>query len=80
MKLDNLNILITIIKVWIHLESLPDNSIAKQCLIISNQPANETKPCFMSTVDELIHKYMDIQNQPHDKTIENNYIPTIKNN
>ena len=30
-----LNILLRIIKFWIHLESLPENSIAKQCLIIS---------------------------------------------
>ena len=34
-----LNILLRIIKFWIHLESLPENSIAKQCLIISNQLA-----------------------------------------
>ena len=33
-----LNILLRIIKFWIHLESLPENSIAKQCFkIISNQ-------------------------------------------
>ena len=31
-----LNILLRIIKFWIHLESLPENSITKQCLIISN--------------------------------------------
>ena len=36
-----LNILLRIIKFWIHLESLPENSIAKQCIIISNQLANE---------------------------------------
>ena len=29
-----LNILLRIIKFWIHLESLPENSIAKQCLIM----------------------------------------------
>ena len=27
-----LNIFLRIIKFWIHLESLPENSIAKQCL------------------------------------------------
>lgn len=75
-----LNILLRTIKFRIHLESLPDNSIAKQCLIISNQLANETKPSFGSTVDEINHNYTDIQNQPHDKTIQNNHIPTIKNN
>ena len=35
-----LNIFLTIMKFWIHLESLPENSITKQCLIISNQLAN----------------------------------------
>ena len=48
-----LNILLRIIKFWIHLESLPENSIAKQCLIISNQLANETKTSFRLTVNEL---------------------------
>ena len=52
-----LNILLRIIKFWIHLESLPGNSIAKQCLIISSQLANETKTSFMSTVNEIIHNY-----------------------
>lgn len=36
-----LNILLRIIKFWILLESLPENNIAKQCLIISNRLANE---------------------------------------
>ena len=45
-----LNILLGIIKFWIHLESLPENSIAKQSLIISNQLANEAKTSFMLTV------------------------------
>ena len=76
-----LNILLRIIKFWIHLESLPENSIAKQCLIISNQLANETKPSFKLTVHEIIHNYLDIQKQSHRKTIQNNNnIPTIKHN
>ena len=76
-----LNILLRIIKFWIHLESLPENSIVKQCLIISNQLANETKPSFMLTVNEIIHNYLDIQKQSHSKTIQNtNNIPTIKHN
>ena len=73
-------ILLRIIKFWIHLESLPENSIAKQCLIISNQLANETKSSFMLMVNEIIHNYMDIQKQSHNKTIQNNTMPTIKNN
>ena len=75
-----LNILLRIIKFWIHLESLPENSIAKQCLIISNQLANETKSSFMLTVNEIIHNYIDVQKQSHNKTIQNNIMPTIKNN
>jgi len=50
-----LNILLRITKFWIHLESFPDDSIAKQFLIISNQLAKETKPSFLSTVDEIIN-------------------------
>ena len=75
-----LNILIRIIKFWIHLESLPENSIAKQCLIISSQIANEAKTSFMLTVNENIHNYIDIQHQSRNKTIQTNDIPTIKNN
>ena len=76
-----LNILLRIIKFWIHLESLPaENSIAKQCLIISNQLANEAKTSFMLTVNEIIHNYKDIHHQSYNKTIQTNNIPTIKNN
>ena len=39
-----------------------------------------SKPSFMSTVDEIIHNYIDIRNQPHDKTIQNNHIPKTENN
>ena len=75
-----LNILLRIIKFWIHLESLPENSIAKQYLIISNQLANEAKTSFMLTVNEIIHNYKDIHHQSYNKTIQTNNIPTIKNN
>ena len=76
-----LNILLRIIKFWIHLESLPENNIAKQCLIISNQLANETKSSFMLRVNEIIHNYIDVPKQSHNKTIpQNNIMPTIKNN
>ena len=60
-----LNILLSIIKFWTHLESLPENSIAKQCLMISNQLANEAKTCFMLTGNEIIHNYKDIHHQSH---------------
>ena len=65
-----LNILLRIIKFWIHLESLPENSIAEQCLIISSQLANEAKTSFMLTVNEIIHNYIDIQHQSYNKTIQ----------
>ena len=76
-----LNVLLRIIKFWIHLESLPENSIAKQCFkIISNQLANETKSSFMLTVNEIIHNYIDALKQSRKETIQNNIMPTIKNN
>ena len=75
-----LNILLRIIKFWIRLESLTENSIAKQCLIISSQLANEAKTSFMLTANEIIHTYIDIQHQSCNETIQTNDIPTIKNN
>ena len=70
-----LNILIRIIKFWIHLESLPENSIAKQCLLISSQLANEAKTKQKHlTVNEIIHNYIDIQHQSCNKTIQTNDI------
>ena len=74
-----LNILLRIIKFWIHLESLPENSITKQCLIISNQSAHEAKTSFMLTVNEIIHNYKYLHHQSYNKTIQTNNIPTIKN-
>ena len=67
-------------RLSLHIESLPEISIAKQCLIISSQLANETKTSFMLTVNEIIHNYTDIQHQSYNKTIQTNDIPTIKNN
>ena len=37
------NILPRIITFWLHLASLPEDIVAKQCLDISNQLANEAK-------------------------------------
>ena len=74
-----LNILLRIIKFWIHLESLPENSITKQCSIISNQSAHEAKTSFMLTVNEIIHNYKYLHHQSYNKTIQTNNIPTIKN-
>ena len=78
MSRDTVRIKLNLLNLF--LESLPENSIAKQCLIISNQLANETKSSFMLRVNEIIHNYIDVQKQSHNKTIQNNIMPTIKNN
>jgi len=59
------NILPRIIKFWLHFVSLPEDSVAKQCLNISNQLANEAKSSFMLTVNEIIKNYLDVQNHTH---------------
>lgn len=46
------NIFSRIIKFWLHLETLPENSVAKQCLHISNQLACNGKQSFMSTINK----------------------------
>ena len=50
------NIFLSIINFWLHLKTLPENSVARQCLHISNQLANNGKSSFMSTVNELLNK------------------------
>ena len=52
-----LNIFSRMIKFWLHLETLPENSIAKQCLRISHQLATDEKPSFIFTINELLKKY-----------------------
>ena len=59
------NILPRIIKFWLHLVSQPEDSVAKQCLNISNQLANEAKSSFMLIVNEIIKNYLDVQNHTH---------------
>ena len=62
----------------LHTLKQTENSIAKQCLIISSQLATEAKTSFMLTVNEIIHNYIDIQHQTYNKTImQTNDIPTI---
>ena len=51
------NIFLSIINFWLHLETLPENSVARQCLHISNQVANNGKSSFMSTINELLKQY-----------------------
>ena len=48
---------INVIKFWLHLVNLPDTSIAKQCLLLSNQVANNGKPSFMLPFHEIMKLY-----------------------
>ena len=41
-------------KFWLHLVSQPDSSIAKQCLLLSNQLANNAKPSFILSFHEIM--------------------------
>ena len=44
-----------ILKFWIHLENLPENSIAYQCLQISKNLAMfSSKTCFISSVNKIV--------------------------
>jgi len=53
------------LKFWIHLENLPENSIAKQCLQLSSQLAEHKKPSFIFSLNEFF-RYMVV-------LIENEY-------
>ena len=44
---------INVIKFWLHLVSLLDTNIAKQCLLLSNQHANSRKSSFMLSFHEI---------------------------
>ena len=68
------------IKFWLHLETLPENSVAKQCLHISHQLATDEKPSFIFTINELLKKY-DINPQNNAEPL-NHYadLQIIKNN
>lgn len=73
----------------IHLENLPENSVAKQCLQISTQLAENKKPSFMSSLKEVLQLYGFLNHKPEKaistvdsykaKTVENN-LPKIKQN
>ena len=52
------NIYTGILKFWIHLENLPESSIAEQCLQISKQLAENKKQSFISTIIEIL-KFSD---------------------
>ena len=46
-----------ILKFWIHLEHLPENSIARQCLKLSVQLADVKRQSFMNSVIEILQLY-----------------------
>ena len=48
-----LNIFSRMIKFWLHLETLPENSVTKQCLHISHQLATDEKPSFILILQSM---------------------------
>ena len=46
-------IYLNVLKFWQHLEELPENSIAKQCLIISKRLANTGNHSFISSAYQI---------------------------
>jgi hypothetical protein len=63
-----------ILKFWIHLENQPENSIAFQCLQISKQLAlSSTKPCFISSVNEITRLFQTQNQQNIDTSNKDNY-------
>ena len=53
-------IFIKILKFWTHLEDLPENSIAKQCLQMATQLEQNKKTSFMLSVNEILRLYGSI--------------------
>ena len=47
----------SIIKFWIHLQSLPENNIAKQCLQLSKEMADKSQSGLMPKINQLCIKY-----------------------
>ena len=48
------------IRFWMHLQDLPTESIAKQCLSISNTLALHDNPSFMTSINKIIETFQDI--------------------
>ena len=82
-----LHVYMRMLKFWTHLENLPDNSIAKQCLHLSAQLAEHKKPSFIFSLREILQQY-GCMNQNQDQFIGTtmdyngqkikNYLPKIK--
>ena len=47
----------SVLKFWIHLQSLPENNIAKQCLQLSKEMANKTETGLIHKINQLCNKY-----------------------
>ena len=52
-----LDIYLMILKFWIHLERLPENIIARQCLKLSVQLADAKNQSFLNFVFEIIQLF-----------------------
>ena len=48
------------LRFWMHLQDLPTESIAKQCLSISNTLALHDNPSFMTSINKIIETFQDI--------------------
>ena len=47
----------SIIKFWIHLQNMPDKNIAKQCLQLSQEMADNNQPGLMQKIKTICSKY-----------------------
>ena len=75
------------LKFWTHLENLPNNSIAKQCLQLSAQLAEHKKPSFIFSLRAFLQQ-CGCLNQNQDQFTDTamnynaqkikNYLPKIK--
>ena len=52
-----LNMYLMILKFWIHLENLPENIIARQCLKLSVQLADTKNQSFLNLVFEILQLF-----------------------
>ena len=52
-----LHVYMRMLKFWTHLENLPDNSIAKQCLQLSSQLAEHKKLSFIFSLRGILQQY-----------------------
>ena len=55
-----------ILKFWIHLENLPENIIARQCLKLSVQLADAKKQSFLNFVFEILQLFGFVVRKLHD--------------